>query len=528
LDPAVTSNEDSDEWGIIAVGQDARDPMHIYVLADESEIYTPDEAAKQAVRLYHRLGADRIIGEANNGGDMIEALLRNQDTNVAYRKVTASRGKVIRAEPVSALYEQHRVHHHGMFAKLEDEMTNWNPQTDDTSPNRLDACLVAGTLIATARGDVPIEAVLAGDQVMTRAGWRTVLCARRTSKLALIITVTMSNGAILTGTANHPVFTALGGFVRMDSLVCGDTLTIWSRPLSLKASSTPETPNPSANPGGTTSAPRAALARLRSIGRCGSLLMARFQRAITSTMPMRTPRTIASTISSVFHRRNTPPAMLGGIVRPGEFTPIAFAHLPLPGTAQMLEKFSTQLLELNRGKGGSRTYRFVARPADVNLSSFSIEAQRGFVAAAAIARKQIESTNTKTASPAPSAGLSSGRTNIGSSQEPAPITVVRSFASGSAPVYNLEVEGEHEYFANGILVHNCVWGITELASGTDGWIGYARSEVKAMEDKGLVRRAEERINVAGENRDKCECGCTFWITIAGNEQCLKCQAPRPK
>jgi phage terminase large subunit-like protein len=149
LDPAVTSNEDSDEWGIIAVGQDARDPMHIYVLADESEIYTPDEAAKQAVRLYHRLGADRIIGEANNGGDMIEALLRNQDTNVAYRKVTASRGKVIRAEPVSALYEQHRVHHHGMFAKLEDEMTNWNPQTDEDSPNRMDALVWGCTELAS-------------------------------------------------------------------------------------------------------------------------------------------------------------------------------------------------------------------------------------------------------------------------------------------------------------------------------------------------------------------------------------------
>ena len=213
LDPAVTSNEDSDEWGIIAVGHDARDPMHIYVLADESEIYTPDEAAKQAIRLYQRLGADRIVGESNNGGDMIEALLRNQDTNVAYRKVTASRGKVIRAEPVSALYEQHRVHHHGMFSTLEDQMTTWAPQTDETSPDRMDAL---------------------------------------------------------------------------------------------------------------------------------------------------------------------------------------------------------------------------------------------------------------------------------------------------------------------------VWGCTELASGTDGWIGYARSEVKAMEEKGLVKRTEERINVAGENRDLCVCGSTFWITIDGSEHCLKCQTLRPR
>jgi phage terminase large subunit-like protein len=213
LDPAVTSNEDSDEWGIVAAGMDGRDPAHFYTLADESEIYSPDDAAKQAVRLFQRLAADRVIGEANNGGDMIEALLRNQETNVPYHKVTASRGKVIRAEPVAALYEQGRVHHHGMFAKLEDEMTNWNPQTDDDSPNRMDAL---------------------------------------------------------------------------------------------------------------------------------------------------------------------------------------------------------------------------------------------------------------------------------------------------------------------------VWAITELAAGTDGWIGYARSEVAAMEEKGIVVRTEERINVAGENRDICECGSKFWLTIGGEERCLKCQAPRPK
>jgi len=148
LDPATTSLETSDEWGIVAVGQDGRDPAHFYPLADESDIYTPDEAAKQAVRLYHRLQADRIVGEANNGGDMIETILRYQDANIAYKKVTASRGKKIRAEPVSALYEQGRVHHHGTFGKLEDELTNWNPKLDEVSPNRLDALVWALTELA--------------------------------------------------------------------------------------------------------------------------------------------------------------------------------------------------------------------------------------------------------------------------------------------------------------------------------------------------------------------------------------------
>jgi phage terminase large subunit-like protein len=148
MDPAVTSSEESDEWGIIAAGQDGRDPAHFYLLADESAIYTPDEAAKQAVRLYHRLAADRLVGEANNGGDMIEALVRHQDANVSYKKVTASRGKQVRAEPVSALYEQGRVHHHGIFAQLEDQATSWNPKTDKDSPDRMDGMVWAITELA--------------------------------------------------------------------------------------------------------------------------------------------------------------------------------------------------------------------------------------------------------------------------------------------------------------------------------------------------------------------------------------------
>ena len=148
MDPATTSTEESDEWGIIAAGQDARDPAHFYILVDDSDIYTPDEAAKVAVRLFHRLNADRLVGEANNGGDMIEALVRHQDGNVSYKKVTASRGKVVRAEPISALYEQKRVHHHGMFAKLEDQATNWNPKVDKDSPDRMDAMVWAMTELA--------------------------------------------------------------------------------------------------------------------------------------------------------------------------------------------------------------------------------------------------------------------------------------------------------------------------------------------------------------------------------------------
>jgi len=139
IDPSATSDEDSDECGIVVVGMDGRDIPHGYVLEDATDIYSPDEWAKMAVILYHKWGADRIIGEANNGGDMIESVIRHQDANVSYKKVTATRAKAIRAEPAAALYEQHRVHHVGQFALLESELTQWNPKIDKRSPNRLDA-----------------------------------------------------------------------------------------------------------------------------------------------------------------------------------------------------------------------------------------------------------------------------------------------------------------------------------------------------------------------------------------------------
>jgi phage terminase large subunit-like protein len=111
IDPAVTSGEDADETGIVVVGKDNQG--HGYVLADASGKYQPIEWAKTAIAAYRAHRADRIVAETNNGGDMVAATLRMVDPNVPFTAVRASRGKVTRAEPVSALYEQGRMHHVG-------------------------------------------------------------------------------------------------------------------------------------------------------------------------------------------------------------------------------------------------------------------------------------------------------------------------------------------------------------------------------------------------------------------------------
>lgn len=142
IDPAVTANADSDETGIAVVG--ISPDNHYYVLADRSIKASPDAWARRAVEAFHEYKADRIIGETNNGGDMIELLLRQVDPMVSYKKVTATRGKLVRAEPVAALYEQGRVHHVGNFHKLEDQLCSWTPDSTD-SPDRMDALVWAIT-----------------------------------------------------------------------------------------------------------------------------------------------------------------------------------------------------------------------------------------------------------------------------------------------------------------------------------------------------------------------------------------------
>ena len=144
VDPAVTSSDTADYTGIVVVA--SSDNGHYYVLADYSCIASPLVWAGEVVKAYHTHQADRIIGEVNNGGDLIETTIRTVDPAVSYRKVTATRGKVIRAEPIAALYEQGKVHHVGALQDLEDQMCEFVPNDPKAkSPDRMDALVWAIT-----------------------------------------------------------------------------------------------------------------------------------------------------------------------------------------------------------------------------------------------------------------------------------------------------------------------------------------------------------------------------------------------
>ena len=112
---------------------------HGFVLADRSGVYSPDAWARAVANAYETYRADRVVAEVNNGGELVEATLRTVAPSIPYTAVHASRGKQTRAEPIAALYEQGKVHHVGNLAKLEDQLTQWNPSSDRWSPDRLDA-----------------------------------------------------------------------------------------------------------------------------------------------------------------------------------------------------------------------------------------------------------------------------------------------------------------------------------------------------------------------------------------------------
>lgn len=147
-DPTQKDKEDATaETGIIVAGRTAGSDGHAYILADCSLKDSPGEWGKAVVNAFTEWKADRVVGEVNNGGALVEFLIatvaKDQGKRVAYKAVHASRGKQTRAEPVAALYEQGRVHHVGAHPELEDQMCTWEP--GQKSPDRMDALVWAIT-----------------------------------------------------------------------------------------------------------------------------------------------------------------------------------------------------------------------------------------------------------------------------------------------------------------------------------------------------------------------------------------------
>lgn len=154
IDPAGSSNKNSDETGIIVVGKSGN---HAYVLADYSGKYSPHGWARRADLAYDEFSADAIVYETNYGGEMVTSTIRGTGTKARLDPVHSRRGKHIRAEPIVSRYEQGMVHHVGTLDQLETEQITWIPGEGD-SPNRVDALVHGATKLLKVGAPVEVHA----------------------------------------------------------------------------------------------------------------------------------------------------------------------------------------------------------------------------------------------------------------------------------------------------------------------------------------------------------------------------------
>jgi len=146
VDPSASSG--GDEAGVIVCG---RKNGVLYILDDMSIQGSPTQWANQAIKAYHKWKANLIVAEKNNGGEMVSLTIGTVDKSVPVELVWSSRGKQLRAEPISVVYEKKMAHHVGNFPFLEAEMTLWQPG-DSNSPNRLDAMVFSATKLMVNAG----------------------------------------------------------------------------------------------------------------------------------------------------------------------------------------------------------------------------------------------------------------------------------------------------------------------------------------------------------------------------------------
>jgi len=436
IDPPVTSGEDADECGIICAGLGT--DKHGYVLADASERgLSPKEWADKAIGLYVMNDADYIVAEANNGGEMIEQVIRNIDANIKVRLVYASRGKVTRAEPVSNLDEQGRVHHVGYFKELEDQM-----------------CLAAGTLVETSKGDVPIQCVLPGDMVMTRQGWRPVKSARETGCSSDFVVIKTTDGRALKCTPTHPIFDAEAQqFVPAANVRSGMHLVV--RPSW--ASTANQSHGEAVGIIGCQAATTGTQGESFFTEQSGKRIETQSQTASTFTM-----WTVIQAITNwAISSASALQSMLQATILVGS------SHLGTSGAAALRSAYGHH-------ENNTHSTAFTAGSKARRLTSGAESSAT--LPASARSNPQPRSQSEAASS---AAAHSSPEIRVGSTA----VLSVTTLRTTPESVFNLEVEGEHEFFANGVLTHNCdfttdfdrktagyspdrvdarVWAITEL------------------------------------------------------------------
>ena len=510
VDPSVSATP-KDECGIVVVGATGHKKLHerhAYVLEDATIHGSPDVWARRVVETARRWRCP-VVAEGNQGGDLVRMAIHSIDPSVQVFQVTARQNKQLRAEPVIAVYEQKRVHHVGYLPTLEAQQTSWVPAETKKSPDR---CVARGTLIAMADGsNRPIQFVRPNDFVLTRNGARRVLASKRTSILSEVFNVTTQSGCNLTATANHPVW-ADNEFRSVDTLEYGMfTLCLTNQPTQLKSSTAKESISAiqtlSSARTVSTTADREVQKKNLFIVRFTHKKLDPFRRTTTSTTLTAIRSIIIPPILRQLLRKNTlndtplsfttfaastcwkscNPQQLNGTDRtpdtsfieswakpPGYNASTPRFSAPTAGTqfrratqSGLSRLFATQLVDLDGAKSTSVS-SLRALSAHASLTSGSTNSE---LRAASHVHENLQDTKLghrhaftgESAHAADTVGFHA--TNPRGVTDAGPSAIVSVLPAPPAETWNLTVDVDNEYFANGILVHNCdalVYGVMSL------------------------------------------------------------------
>lgn len=480
VDPSGTSGSDRDlekanDVGIVVVGLGVDGVC--YVLADLTCNLGPNGWARRVDEAYTKYQADRTVVERNFGGAMVESTLRTVNPNMSIKLVTASRGKVARAEPVAALFEQGLVKFAGHFPELEDELVQFTSDgfLGGSSPNR---CIAKGELVETARGAVPIEQVDAEDFVLTRAGYKRVLSFGRTRCDAAVMTVDTTVGSI-TGTPDHPIWTENRGWVRLDALAWDDIL------LSCRESSMIRQTRPSAprlcGIGGRNLELEKMVITSHLGGLTESCFISKFGRTLTGERHQKVTSYTTSTITST--------TMLHAILSrllirstPVFTNLIMLLDVPKRVIRSVLQKLcwllpsGIEVLLVGRGTSSmGRRHGLLVNGLSPKLATVAVSTLMHFLdglnsaLSPATIEPVLQTTNINSRLNANCVENYFGKAFTGRKARPDYIVPahVLGLRAGSAvaDVYDLTVCGAHEFFVNGILVHNSdalIWAVTDL------------------------------------------------------------------
>jgi len=298
-----------------------------------------------------------------------------------------------------------KVHHVGCFPELEDQMCNYVP--GEKSPDRMDACFTAGTMIKTVNGEMPISCISPGDYVITRYGPREVLNAGITNPNAKVITATFSNGATLTATPNHPIYTINRGFISLDTVVWGyDIIGTWEH--------------------------ITGQGKTQNIGKYGEGIMEKFLKDTIYTISTVIKKIIQSLTLNASLKKNTHKSIKRNTPSSEDHGQIKSDPLHQNGMDHPPELHGIRNSENCHGKTEKQNTKKNVSCAEAN-SNHILKSQGSVHDVVLISITKLN------------AHLATDQIDSGN------------------PVYNLEVKDIPEYFANGILVHNCVWGLTELS-----------------------------------------------------------------